>query len=254
MNEIRAGALRAICVACGVTTFACGAAAAADAVSGDTYVYRVVNGYSKEVRGQVRYRVEKVDPESVTVAVTPDTAAAGYERTEVYAKDGNSRRRLMDSHAQKVDYVFAATYPAYVFPLEPGKSWSLRVNASVPGAPGTRSVRVDGKVLGTERVRVPAGEFDTIKVRRFVYPGDADYNLPETKVIETDWYAPALGRAVRSETRSEFMDLSRKYRVTGVPKTVVDETVEILGGLPQDMFVEQALAGQLASPDKDATS
>jgi hypothetical protein len=40
---------------------------------------------------------------------------------------------------------------------------------------------------------------------------------------------------------TEFPDLARRYRVTGVPKTVVDETVEILGGLPQDMFVDQAL-------------
>jgi hypothetical protein len=40
---------------------------------------------------------------------------------------------------------------------------------------------------------------------------------------------------------TEFPDLARKYRVTGVPKTVVNETVEILGGLPQDMFVAQAL-------------
>jgi predicted DsbA family dithiol-disulfide isomerase len=41
---------------------------------------------------------------------------------------------------------------------------------------------------------------------------------------------------------TEFPDLARKYRVTGVPKTVVNDTVEILGALPQDMFVEQALA------------
>jgi len=40
---------------------------------------------------------------------------------------------------------------------------------------------------------------------------------------------------------TEFTDLARRYRVTGVPKTVIDETVEILGGLSQDMFVEQAL-------------
>jgi predicted DsbA family dithiol-disulfide isomerase len=40
---------------------------------------------------------------------------------------------------------------------------------------------------------------------------------------------------------TEFPDLARRYRVTGVPKTVIDETVEILGGLPQDMFVDQAL-------------
>jgi predicted DsbA family dithiol-disulfide isomerase len=48
---------------------------------------------------------------------------------------------------------------------------------------------------------------------------------------------------------TEFPDLARRYRVTGVPKTVIDETVEILGGLPQDMFVEQALAGRDGSPD-----
>ena len=40
---------------------------------------------------------------------------------------------------------------------------------------------------------------------------------------------------------TEFMDLSRKYQVTGVPKTVVDDTVEILGALPEEMFVRTAL-------------
>ena len=40
---------------------------------------------------------------------------------------------------------------------------------------------------------------------------------------------------------TEFMDLSRKYRVTGVPKTIVNETIEIMGALPEDMFVRAAL-------------
>jgi len=39
----------------------------------------------------------------------------------------------------------------------------------------------------------------------------------------------------------EFMDLSRKYRVTGVPKTVINETVEILGAVPEPTFVRAAL-------------
>ena len=42
---------------------------------------------------------------------------------------------------------------------------------------------------------------------------------------------------------TEFPDLARRYRVNGVPKTVVNEDVEIIGGLPQDDFVRQALAG-----------
>jgi hypothetical protein len=41
---------------------------------------------------------------------------------------------------------------------------------------------------------------------------------------------------------TEFPDLARRFRVSGVPKTVVDEEVEILGALPEEAFVEQALA------------
>ena len=40
---------------------------------------------------------------------------------------------------------------------------------------------------------------------------------------------------------TEFPDLVRRYQVTGVPKTVVNEQVEILGALPEDVFLEQAL-------------
>ena len=41
---------------------------------------------------------------------------------------------------------------------------------------------------------------------------------------------------------AEFYDLSRQYRVSGVPKTVVSTGVEVLGALPEPMFVEQVLA------------
>jgi glutaredoxin-like protein len=36
---------------------------------------------------------------------------------------------------------------------------------------------------------------------------------------------------------TEFMDLTRKFRVTGVPKTVVNGSIEILGALPEAQFV-----------------
>jgi hypothetical protein len=40
---------------------------------------------------------------------------------------------------------------------------------------------------------------------------------------------------------TEFPDLARRFTVNGVPKTVVNEEVEILGAVPQDDFIEQAL-------------
>ena len=45
------------------------------------------------------------------------------------------------------------------------------------------------------------------------------------------------------------MDLSRRFRVTGVPKTVVNDTIEIMGALPEDMFVRAAL--QMQPEDHD---
>ena len=40
---------------------------------------------------------------------------------------------------------------------------------------------------------------------------------------------------------TEFIDLSRKYRVTGVPKTIVNDSVEILGAVPEDAFVRSVV-------------
>lgn len=42
----------------------------------------------------------------------------------------------------------------------------------------------------------------------------------------------------------EFMELSRRFRVSGVPKTVVNDRIEVLGGLPEGDFVAAVLQQQ----------
>jgi hypothetical protein len=201
-------------VAAGVLLVTGTASAAAPEV-GDAFVYRVVNAYSKEVRGQLRYEVSRVGPDRIDFGVTPDNAETGTARTEAYTKEGNWLRAPLESHGQPVEYEFSPAYPALVFPLEAGKSWSLRVKATVAGDSRGRSVRVDGKVLGAERVRVPAGEYDALKIHRLVYPGDPVEFLLETRIEEIDWYVPALGRVVRTERRSDWMDMSKCTRAGG---------------------------------------
>jgi len=46
---------------------------------------------------------------------------------------------------------------------------------------------------------------------------------------------------------SEYPDLVRKYQVSGVPKTIVNEQVEILGARPEEDFVRTA-TGASAAP------
>jgi predicted DsbA family dithiol-disulfide isomerase len=42
---------------------------------------------------------------------------------------------------------------------------------------------------------------------------------------------------------TEFMDLTRRYRVTGVPKTIVNGTIEILGAVPEESYIPAVLGG-----------
>ncbi len=39
----------------------------------------------------------------------------------------------------------------------------------------------------------------------------------------------------------EFPDLAARYQVMGVPKTVVNDTVEFVGAVPEDEFVAHVL-------------
>ena len=40
---------------------------------------------------------------------------------------------------------------------------------------------------------------------------------------------------------SEFIDLAQRYQVQGVPKTVMNDRVEVLGAVPESRFVQEVL-------------
>jgi predicted DsbA family dithiol-disulfide isomerase len=46
---------------------------------------------------------------------------------------------------------------------------------------------------------------------------------------------------------TEFMDLSRKHRVTGVPKTIVNGSVDIMGAVPEEIFVKTVVDTSVAA-------
>ena len=171
--------------------------------------YGVRNAYNGEPVGAVEYRVDTVGPDYVIMAVNPTSANVGSPRTEIYAADGNWLRHPVLNHNQLIDYEFAEPYPAYVFPLETGRAWSRRVNARNLVTGQVRSIRVDGEVVGSERIPTPAGAFDTVMIRRRIYAGDWDGFLMETNITEVEWYAPELGRPVRLERNSQWYDTSR---------------------------------------------
>jgi hypothetical protein len=104
---------------------------------------------------------------------------------------------------------FSPAFPAYEYPLEPGKSWYVVVNATDPVTKETYRVHTRAKVVGWERIRVPAGEFDALRVQREVFAGNSTAVKTQEEIRETDWYVPSLHRAAITESSSQHFDNSR---------------------------------------------
>lgn len=173
--------------------------AAPDIRTGDDWKYSLHDGYTKLPRGMLEYRVIAVQGETVTVQLRHE----GRDSTERYTRDWNWRERPMTNLQ---NFRYEPAYPALPFPLEAGKSWRAYVKATDPATGRVNRVRIDGAVLGWERVKVPAGEFDALKVRRLVYAGNPDHFLSEEYITEFDWYAPSVGGIVKHASRSGHYD------------------------------------------------
>jgi hypothetical protein len=67
---------------------------------------------------------------------------------------------------------------------------------------------------------VPAGEFDALEVKRYVYAGNAEFFTLQEEIVQTDWYSPELGYVIASEANSSHIDTSRSGGARGRPLRV----------------------------------
>lgn len=170
---------------------------------GDFWEYAVRDAYTQLPFGTYRYEVTRVDGQGVAVDVKRNGALID---TFFYAPDWNPREMPL-RNVQRLR--FQTPFPAYPYPLEPGKTWHTVVKAFDPANGKTYNVHVQGKVMGWERVNVPAGEFDALRVRRYIFAGNAEWFQSQEEIIEHDWYVPSVGRSVREEGKSQHVDHSR---------------------------------------------
>lgn len=173
--------------------------------AGDAWRYTAYDGYTHLPRGQFDYRVESVQDDMVKVERTHE----GRASTELYTRNWAWRERPLTNLS---DLRYQPAIPALPFPLHAGKTWRSDIQATDPATGRIYHVRVDGRVLGWERVRVPAGEFDALKVERRIYAGNFDFFKTEERIHEYDWYAPQVGAVVRHEGASEHTDTSLNCR------------------------------------------
>ena len=181
---------------------------------GQFWEYAVRDAYTGLPRGLYRYTVSHAEPNRLVVDVTHDGRRID---THIYAPGWNGIEHPL-TNLQR--FRFDPPFPAYEFPLHPGKTWRRAIRATDPVTGRTYTPHVHASVGGWHRIRVPAGEFDAIEVRRSVWAGNAEFFRLQEEIVQVDWYAPAVGYVVASESRSSHIDTSRSGGGRGRPLRV----------------------------------
>lgn len=182
--------------------------------AGQYWEYAVRDGYTGLPRGLYRYTIATADPNRIVVDVTHDG-----QRVDAYVyAPGWNGIELPLTNLQR--FRFDPPFPAFEFPLYPGKRWRRVIRATDPATGRTNSVHVHVTVGGWHRIRVPAGEFDALEVRRSVYAGNQGYFTLQEEIAQTDWYAPAVGYVVAAQASSSHIDTSRSGGGRGRPLRV----------------------------------
>ena len=181
---------------------------------GAYWEYAVRDGYTGLPRGLHRYTVSRVLADRIEVEVTREGERID---TLIYTPGWNGLEHPL-RNTQRFRY--APAYPAYAFPLYPGQRWRGVVSSTDPATGRSYQTHVHADVGGWRRIRVPAGEYDAIEVRRHVFAGNGEFFNTQEEIFETDWYAPAIGQVVVSQGASSHVDTSRGGGGRGRPLRV----------------------------------
>jgi hypothetical protein len=153
---------------------------------GDSWTYQVIDLLSGSVTGNVTLTV---------AAATPDTWRFGSG----YVTD-KSLNLLQETKDGKLVQKWTPKRPNYQFPMELGKTWTA---AAVRDSPDRETEHTyTFKVIRQERVVVPAGVFDTLRVEgsnKYKSRKKKDGSSGEGVGVHRYWFSPAVARPVAYE-------------------------------------------------------
>jgi hypothetical protein len=169
---------------------------------GDTWVYDRVDAFKDTRESSIRYRVAKLDGDSVEMEIT-DAESGKVLGKDIYTRE--LRRSLRELGSVRVSSEPA--YPYLSFPLEIGKRWEQKVTQTRAGMSQPIEVDLEGKVVRWEDVSVKAGSFKAIKVEVSGYFHVTTRMGERLNVSVSDhvWYVPVVKWWVKHTSREEVV-------------------------------------------------
>ncbi|MCL4802099.1 MAG: hypothetical protein KJ025_21080 [Burkholderiales bacterium] len=169
--------------------------------SGDTWNYRLTNLYNHADLGIVTRAVTAAGANELRIATGAAEGQARHE--ERYSGPGSLAAGTLSDRAEGPLTPALTLAP---FPLREGERWTQKVVRDDAASREKRETLIQGKVVGWETVKVPAGEFRALRIERRIDLGDFDPFRGPTLRWETEWYAPDVKGAVKLQVIEEYFE------------------------------------------------
>jgi hypothetical protein len=168
---------------------------------GDTWTFEARNGYNKNLLATYSSEVTGVSDSGIATRLTDNKA--GTVTGEKFTRNWNP---ISAEWPTTQVNEFSPAYPEFPDRFEPGYKWQGNTVCRNLATGREMKMTTRGTVIGREHIRVPAGDFDAVKISRETVLDDAEFWRHRTHVVDYEWYVPELGRAVKRETHSSFFE------------------------------------------------
>ncbi|MFK7962380.1 MAG: hypothetical protein AB8C46_00290 [Burkholderiaceae bacterium] len=168
-------------------------------LSGETWRYRLINRYNDLPVGEVLAEVTQVEPK-LTVSLTDQNGESLGQ--EIYA----SPWQVVQEPFYNETLQFSQPVPLLPPDLAVGAQSQMTTRYSLGEDGRTRRWDSRTRAVGWERIQVPAGQFDCLRIERIAYFEPAGLSKIRARRVETLWYAPRINRWAMREWTGFFID------------------------------------------------
>ena len=171
---------------------------------GDSYTFEVENTSDGKLSYVLIREITAIEGNLMTVETTH--AKSSRKRTTYFDRAWG----YLGSESGDNDGVsFSPALKYFDFPLSVGKKWTAQSTETDKKTGHQRHHTISGTVEKWEKIQVPAGEFEALKIVLKTEIKDNGKVLPGTDV---SWYVPALRRSVKSELSGLNTSSGRKEK------------------------------------------
>lgn len=208
--------------------------------AGDSWTYRYTNGWKKDSPQTLVVKVEESAGSRVTDRMSLQGSRSGDERSFEIRPEASERALGGD-----VRVVELLPYAQNLLQdgMKPGQERNLP-DISLGG----QRFRIRAKLIGQEKITVPAGTFDVVRVdivgQALVWVDPNLARLPATmfSFVHSIWFSPEMRRAIKVEHRSSNIGNSR----------LDDDSLELLAFSTAGEALPVAAAAAAIEPPKPA--